>query len=179
MQRYSTCSLHRGAIQHHVDSLPASPKDERISNTRLTPGRGVPAPLWLNTSLGQQGLARSQVRHLVGLGLGREGAVSGPEVDEGLHGLELEGPQQVEVGGGQQEVAEAAVELLLQVEVVEGLDEVGVVQVGVDAEHLQEDGLADGHELLGEPAAAAHPVLAVAADAGQRGGRAEGRVQRV
>lgn len=76
-------------------------------------------------------------------------------------------------------MAEAAVELLLQVEVVEGLDEVGMVQVCVDAEHLQENGLADGHELLGEPAAAAYPVFAVAADAGQRGRRAEGRVQRV
>lgn len=172
-----------GDLHYRVVSLPLPPSRTPVSRSTkrdLPNHRQDTQRLWLNTGLGQQGLAGGQVRHLVGLGLGREGAVGGPEVDEGLHGLELVGPQQVEVGGGQQEVAEAAVELLLQVEVVEGLDEVGVVQVGVDAEHLQEDGLADGHEVLGEAAAPAH-IVAVGrvGDARQRLARAEGRVQRV
>lgn len=70
-------------------------------------------------------------------------------------------PQQVQSGSGQKEVTEAAVELLLEVQVVEWVDEVGVVHVRVDAEHLEEDSLADGNEVLGKPASPADPVSVV------------------
>lgn len=105
-------------------------------------------------SLGEVGVA-------VGLGLGRERAVGGPEVDEGPHGLNVVGAEQVQLRRGEDEVGEAAVELLLEVEVVKGLEKVVPVQVGVDAEHLQENGAADADELAREAAAAPDPVLAV------------------
>lgn len=56
-------------------------------------------------------------------------------------------------------MAETAIELLLQVQMVEGLRKVGPVKVSVDAEHLEEDGLANVEKLLGEAAALADPVV--------------------
>lgn len=122
-------------------------------------------------------LPNLEVGILIGLALGREGAVGGPEVEEGLHGLQLGGLEQVEGGGGQDKVGEAAVELLLEVEVVEGVGEVGPVEVGVDAEHLAEDGLADVDEGLGEARALADPfgLAGGAGELGKRGG-GDGRV---
>jgi len=55
-------------------------------------------------------------------------------------------------------VAEAAVQLFLKIQVVEGVDEVGPVEMGVDAEHLTEDHLANFDEVLGETAALAYPI---------------------
>lgn len=52
----------------------------------------------------------------------------------------------------------AAVELLLQVEMVKGVGEVCPIQVGVYAEHLAEDHLADVYELLGEARSLAEPI---------------------
>lgn len=137
-------------------------------------------PLQLHTRLDQQGLPRPQICNLVCLGLRREGPVRSPKVDQRLHRLQLMRPQQVERDGGQQEVAEAAVQLLLEVEVVEWLDEVGVVHVRVDAEHLEEDGLADGQEVLWETAPPAGPVpVGRVGDVGEGLLRGDGRVDGV
>lgn len=95
---------------------------------------------------------------VVRLGPGWEGAVGSPEVDQRLHRLQLLRLQHVEGAGCQDKVAEAAVELFLQVEVVEGIDKVGPVEVGVDSEHLAEDGLADLDEFLGKAAPLPDPV---------------------
>lgn len=97
-----------------------------------------------------QALASAEVRILVSLGLGREGTIGGPKVDQRLHGLELMRLEHVEGRGGQDEVAEAAVEGLLEVEVVERLGEVSPVEVRVDAEHLAEDSLTDVDKILRE-----------------------------
>lgn len=56
-------------------------------------------------------------------------------------------------------MAETAVELLLQVQMIEGFREVGPVEVSVDAEHLEEDGLANVEKFLGESAALADPIV--------------------
>lgn len=106
----------------------------------------------------QKPLARPQIGVLVCLGLGRERAIGRPEIDERLHWLKFLRPEHVKRRRREDEVAEAAIQLLLQVEVVEWLDEVGPVQVSVDAEHLAEDCLADLHKVLGEAAALANPV---------------------
>lgn len=118
----------------------------------------------------QQPLAGLEVCVLVGLALGGERAVGGPHVDEGLHGLELVGFEQIEGRGREDKVTEATVELLLEVDVVEGVGEVGPVEMGVDAEHLAEDGLADVDEVLGEARALADPV-GLATGAGELGQR--------
>lgn len=73
-------------------------------------------------------------------------------------------------------MAEAAVELLLQVEVVEGLDKVVPVQVCVDAEDLQEDCAADANELAREAGTLADPV--VVGWGGSFGGVGDARVLR-
>lgn len=98
-----------------------------------------------------------EVRILVGLGLGRESSIRRPEVNQWLHGFQLLGLQQVEGGSGKNEVTEAAVQLLLEVEVVERLGEMCPVEMGIDPEHLQEDGLADVEEVLGESASLSYP----------------------
>lgn len=107
----------------------------------------------------EEASAGLEVGVLVRLGLGRKGSRRGPQVDQGLHRLELHRLQQVESGGRQHKVAKAAVELLLEVQVVKGLGEVGPVKVGVDAKHLQKYSLADGEELLGEPAPFPNPLV--------------------
>lgn len=63
----------------------------------------------------------------VGLGFGRESTIGGPKIDQWLHGLELMRPEHIESGGGENKVAEATVELLFEVQVVERLGEVGPV----------------------------------------------------
>lgn len=55
-------------------------------------------------------------------------------------------------------MAEAAVHWLLKVEVVEGFDKVGPVQVRINSEHLAEDSLADLDELLWETTALSNPI---------------------
>ncbi len=100
-----------------------------------------------------------QVRILVCLGLGREGAARSPQIDERLHGFQLLRLEHVESGGRQDEVAEAAVQLLLEIEMVERVGKMGPVQMSIYAEHLQEDGLANAKELLREPAAFADPLI--------------------
>lgn len=59
-------------------------------------------------------------------------------------------------------MAEAAVELLLEIKVVKGLDEVIPVEVGVDAEDLAEDELAGTGHLLGKATSASKPFLGAA-----------------
>lgn len=117
------------------------------------------------------------------LGIGREGAIGGPEVNERLHRFQGRGLEHVQRRGRQQEVAETAVELLLEVQMVEGLHEVRPIEVGVDAEHLQEDGLAYAREVLGETAPLADPIVRPAeedrvGDAGVVGERHAGGVGR-
>lgn len=106
----------------------------------------------------EQFLAGGEVGILIGLRLGRKRAVSSPEIDQWLHGLKLVRPKHIEGGSGKDEVAKAAVELLLEVQVVERLGEVRPVKVCVDAEHLAEDGLADLDKVLREARALADPV---------------------
>lgn len=111
-----------------------------------------------NSTQLEKSLTRAQVGIFVGLGLGRECSVGGPEIDQGLHGFELVGSEHVERCCGQDEVTEATVELLLQVQVVERLKEVGPVKVGVDSEHLTEDSLTDFDKILGETRPLADPI---------------------
>ena len=66
--------------------------------------------------------------------------------------------QHVNLGGGKDEVAEAAVHTLFEIEMIEGFNKVGPVQVSVNAEHLTEDGLTDIVELAREAAALSNPV---------------------
>lgn len=94
----------------------------------------------------------------IGLGLGRESAIGGPKIDQRLHGLELMRSEHVEGGGGENKVAEAAVELLFEVQVVKRLGKVGPVQVCIDTKHLTEDSLADLNKVLGEARSLSHPV---------------------
>lgn len=68
------------------------------------------------------------------------------------------GPEHIESGSGENEVAEAAVELFLEVQMIERLSEVGPVEMCIDTEHLAEDGLADLDEILGEAGSFSHPV---------------------
>lgn len=98
----------------------------------------------------QKPFAGSDVGVLVCLRLGREGSVGSPKIDQGLHRLQLSRLEHIQGGSGQDEVREATVELLLEVEVVEGLGEMSPVKVSVDSEHLSEDHLADVDELIGE-----------------------------
>lgn len=56
-------------------------------------------------------------------------------------------------------MAEAAVQLLLQVEVVEGLHEMIPVQMGVDTKDLAEYQLTSAPELLGKPAPGPKPLV--------------------
>lgn len=98
----------------------------------------------------QEAFSGSDVGILVCLGLGREGSIGGPEIDQRLHGLQLGGLEHIQGGSSQDEMGEATVELLLQVEVVEGLGEVSPVKVSVDSEHLSENHLADVDKLVGE-----------------------------
>lgn len=123
-----------------------------VTNERLV--------IWRTLSLSQlqQTLTSTQVGASVSLGLLREGAGSGPKINQRLHGLQLVRLEHVDLGGGEDEVAEAAVECLLQTQVVEGLDEVRPVEVRVNAEHLAEDGLADVGELDWETTALSNPV---------------------
>lgn len=76
-----------------------------------------------------QPLAATQVGVFVGLGLGRECAARSPEVNQRLHGLKLMWLEHIQRGGGQDEVAETAVELFLEVQVIERFDKVSPVQV--------------------------------------------------
>lgn len=56
------------------------------------------------------------------------------------------------------EVTEAAVQVFVQVEMVERVDKVRPIEMSIHAEHLTEDGLANVHKLLREPTAFADPV---------------------
>lgn len=99
------------------------------------------------------------VRVLVSLRAGRESAIGCPKVDQRLHRFQLLRLEHVQRAGGQHEVTEAAVQLLLEVQVVEGIDKVRPVQVGVYPEHLPEDSLADLHEVLRETTSLTDPFL--------------------
>jgi hypothetical protein len=122
----------------------------------------------LSLSCLNQAFSSLEVGASVGLGLLREGTGSCPKVDQGLHWLQLVRLQHVNLGCGQDEVAEAAVQGFLDVQVVERLDEVGPVKVSVNSEHLAEDCLADVNKLNWETAALSGPI-ACAGKLGQRG----------
>lgn len=156
------------------ESTPVCPATNQQS-IRATHAALPETPLRLSPGRSQQRLPSPQVRHRIRLTLRRKRPIRRPQINQRLHGLQVLHLQQVQRRRRQQEVAEATIQLLLEVEVVEGVDKVRVVQVRVDAEHLAEDGLADAAELLGEPAALAEPVV------GRRGcGRGgEGCVERV
>lgn len=106
----------------------------------------------------KQLLAGLDIGVLVGLGLWWESPAGGPEIDQGLHWLQLVGLQHVESGSSEDEVTEATVEMLLEIQVVVRLNEVSPVKVGIDTEHLTEDSLTDVDKVLGETTALANPV---------------------
>ena len=132
--------------------------------------RGRWASAWRNASLLDKQLSHLQIGRLKRLGSGGEGSQCCPQIDERLHWLEVSLLEKVERGGCQNKMAEAAVHRLLQVE-AEHVLKMGPVEVGVDSEHLAEDGLAELHKVLGEPAPLSHPVLT-----GLGHGSAKGRV---
>lgn len=115
-------------------------------------------------------MSNRDVGNLIRLAALGESAQSGPKIDKRLHRLQIRLLQQAERGGRQDEVTEAAVHRLLQIE-AEHVVKVRPVQVRIDAEHLPEDGLARLHEVLREAAPLADPVRA-----GLGQGGAEGRV---
>lgn len=107
----------------------------------------------------QQLLSSSQVRTSISLRLRWESSVRGPQINERLHRLQLSRLHHIKRNGSEDEVREHRVELLLQVQVVEWLGEVGPVEVSVDAEHLAEDGLANLEEVAWEAGGLADPVV--------------------
>lgn len=124
----------------------------------------------------QKAFARADIGVLVRLRLGREGSVGSPEVNQRLHGLQFGGLQHIQRCGCQDEVGEAAVELLLQVKMVEGLRKVSPVEVSIDAEHLSEDHLANFNKLVRESRSFANPFgLAKVGQLRERGG-GDGRI---
>lgn len=87
-------------------------------------------------------------------------AIGRPQVDQMLHGLKLAGLQHVQRGGCKKEVAEATVELLFEVKVVEGRDEMIPIQMRVDSENLPEDQLSCTCKLPWESTPTAEPLAA-------------------
>jgi hypothetical protein len=83
-----------------------------------------------------------------------------PEINEGLHRLDFLVANEVEQATDIDEVDEARVELLVGVDVPEGLQPVAVVDVGVAAHHLAVDALDIRLECLGETGRLAEPVTA-------------------
>lgn len=81
--------------------------------------------------------------------------------------------QQIQRRGRQDEMTKTAVQLLLEVEVVERVGEMRMVEMRVYAKHLQKDGLADAAKLFGKAGALAEPF-----GIGRRGWLSgEGRVE--
>lgn len=105
-------------------------------------------------------LAPLQVGEGICFALRGECTFRSPEINQRLHGLDVLWPQKIERGCGQDEVTEATVQLLLEVEMIEGLQEMVPVEVGVHTKHLQEDSPADADEVLGKATALADPFLA-------------------
>lgn len=89
-------------------------------------------------------------------------AIGDKDVDELLHGFEVTICEQAVQLADADKEAEAAVQVGAAglVDVPEGVDEVGVVEVGVDAEHLAPGGAHITQEALGEAGCFAEPVTA-------------------
>lgn len=121
----------------------------------------------------QKTLPGLEVGIFVGLRLRGEGAIGSPEINQGLHGIQLLGLEHVKSSGGEDKVAEAAVQMLVEADVVEWVGEVSPVQMRVNAEHLSENGLAHFVEVRWEATALANPVT-VAGELRQRSAEAGG-----
>lgn len=65
--------------------------------------------------------------------------------------------QQIQRRGRQDKMTKAAVQLLLEVEMIERISEMRMVEMRIYAKHLQKDGLADAAKLLGKAGALAKP----------------------
>ena len=87
-----------------------------------------------------------------------ECAIGSPQVDQRGHWLEFLSLQHIDLRSRENEVAEAAVHALFDIQVVERIDEVSPVEVGVDAEHLSEDSLAHFDKVGREATALTNPV---------------------
>lgn len=116
----------------------------------------------------QQPITGLEVSTLIGLGVRREGSVGSPQVKQRLHRLQLLRREHGHLHPSQHKVTEATVELLLKIQVVEGLHKVGPVEMGVHAEHLGEDGLADSRELLGKPTTLSNVLIKSVGGDGRR-----------
>lgn len=124
---------------------------------------------------GQYLLSNPHICHRVRLALRWESPIGSPKINQRLHRLQLMRLQKIQRRGRQYEMAEAAVQLLLQVEMIKRIGKVGVVEMRIDAKHLQENGLADAAKLFGEARALAEPF-----SIGGRGGlRGEGWVESI
>ena len=88
--------------------------------------------------------------------------VGDPDVDQLLHRLEITVREQSEQFTQAYEVAESRVEVHVSsfVDVPEGIHEVRVIEMGVDAEHLTPCGADVAHEAFGETCRFANPVAA-------------------
>ena len=106
----------------------------------------------------KQSLSSLDVGACICLRLVGKGSVGSPKVDQRLHWLQLMRLQHIDLGGGEDEVAETAVHALFEIEMIERINEMGPVKVSVDTEHLAEDGLADIDKLGREAATLSNPV---------------------
>lgn len=91
-------------------------------------------------------------------GLGRKGTVRCPQVDEGLHGLQLRRLEHVNLGGCKDEMAETTIQMFVEIQVIERIHKVSPIEMRIDSKHLPKDGLADVDEFLGKAAALTDPV---------------------
>lgn len=105
-----------------------------------------------------QSLASLEVSKLINLGLRRERPVGRPEIDQGLHRLQVLLAQHIQRRSRKQKVWEAAVQLLLQVEVVVRFGKVCPVEMSIHSEHLAEYHLTNVKELFWESRSLARPV---------------------
>jgi hypothetical protein len=116
-----------------------------------------------------QQLSDLQVGCFESLGPLRKSSQRCPEINQGLHWLQIRLLEKIECSGREDEMAETAVHRLLEVQ-AEHVLEVGPIQVCVNPEHLPKDGLADFHEILREPAPFTNPVRPSLGNRGGEGG---------
>jgi len=149
--------LYASHHQNHIAIKPVSLIIQREnsppSSISMRPRRSL-----VDSRNGKKALTSLNVCDAVSLRSLWQGSVGSPEVNQWLHWLQFVRLQHVNLHGSKNEVAEATVHTLLEVEVVEWLDEVGPVQVSIDTEHLAEDGLADIVKLRGKTTALSNPV---------------------
>ena len=92
-------------------------------------------------------------------GLGGHSLLLDEQIDQGLHGLHLLVGHKLVVLGNGHKVHKAHVEDVVLVNVPEGVEPVGMVQVSIASEHLLHNALAVLVECLREPTGLANPLI--------------------